>query len=196
VSQPLALTCPADITLCGSGAVSFPAPVASGGCGTVTTTCAPPSGSVFASGATTDVCTATDGAGVTATCSFQVVKQSGAFDGFLPPIGAIGGSFAAPVQSFKLGSTIPVKFRTLCDGTARTDGPAPLVTVAKWTDATTSATPIDATPTDAATDGDQARATGDQWHFNLSTQPLSSGVWQILVVLQGGATQSVFVELK
>jgi len=194
--EPPAISCPADIHLCGGGAVTWPAPVATGGCGTVSVECVPSSGSTFPEGSTTAVCEATDDAAATATCSFEVVAESGAFDGFLPPIGAIGGSFVAPVRAFKLGSTIPVKFRTLCGGAPRTGGQAPRIAVAKWSSSTTPATPIDATPTDAATEGDQARATGDEWHFNLSTKPLSRGVWQIVVTLEDGTTRSVFVELK
>jgi hypothetical protein len=158
--------------------------------------CAPSSGSTFPEGSATAVCEAADEGGATATCSFEVVADSGEFDGFLPPIDAIGGSFVAPVRAFKLGSTIPVTFRTLCGGAPRTGGRAPTIAIAKWSGSTTPAVPIDATPTDAATEGDQARATGDEWHFNLSTKPLSRGVWEIIVTLEGGTTRGVFVELK
>jgi hypothetical protein len=197
-APPPTISCPADIHLCTDGPVSFPAPVASGGCGQLAVACTSPSGSNFSSGATTDTCTATDGAGEQASCSFQVVRDPPAFDGFLPPIDGIGGSFAAPVRTFKLGSTVPVKFRELCGGAAVISGPAPQVTLVKWTDATDSTPSIDATPTDSATDGDQARLTGDQWHFNLSTAALSPGVWQVVVTLpgQGGAQRSVFVQLR
>jgi hypothetical protein len=38
-------------------------------------------------------------------------------------------------------------------------------------------------------------ATGE-WHFNLSTKPLSKGVWQIKTTLSDGNTHTVFIELK
>jgi hypothetical protein len=197
-APPPAISCPADIHVCTNSPVSFPPPVASGGCGQLAVSCTPPSGSSFTPGPTADVCTATDGAGEQASCSFQVIRDVPAFDGFLPPIDGIGGSFDAPVRTFKLGSTIPIKFRELCSGAALIGGPAPTITLVQWTDSTDSTPAIDATPTDAATDGDQARITGDQWHFNLSTAPLTQGVWQVLVTLpgQGGAQQSVFVQLR
>jgi hypothetical protein len=72
-----ALTCPPDLTvpndagLC-SAVVNYPDPVPTGGVGTVSIVCNPPSGSVFPVGATIVNCTATDEADQTATCSFTV----------------------------------------------------------------------------------------------------------------------------
>ena len=100
-----------------------------------------------------------------------------AFNGFYLPIGGsvengAGGSFANPVRSFKLGSTIPVKF-----GATWLNGGAALITgihtlqVVKYSNATTvEGEPIDATPTDSATTGNQFRLTGTDWHFHLSTK--------------------------
>jgi len=73
------LTCPAFITQ-GSGpgqcgaVVSFNVE-ASGKCGPITTTCAPPSGSFFLVGMTTVVCTASDTARNSSTCSFPLTVQ-------------------------------------------------------------------------------------------------------------------------
>lgn len=52
--------------------VTFPPPTASDDNPGVTTSCNPPSGSIFPVGTTTVTCTATDAAGNTATCSFTV----------------------------------------------------------------------------------------------------------------------------
>ncbi|HEY3128664.1 MAG TPA: HYR domain-containing protein [Acidobacteriota bacterium] len=71
---PPTITCPANITTstapgeC-SRVVDFSTPSGSTGS---TVTCSPSSGSVFQKGATTVTCTATDSAGVTASCSFTV----------------------------------------------------------------------------------------------------------------------------
>ena len=50
---------------------------------------------------------------------------------------------------------------------------------------------INATPTDAATTGNQFRltdgATGE-WHFNLDTKPLSVGTWKLTATLYASAT--------
>ncbi|MEY2428462.1 MAG: hypothetical protein QOJ40_1347 [Verrucomicrobiota bacterium] len=75
---PPAITCPPnivannDLNLCGA-TVSFPLPVASDLCSTVTNiTCLPPPGSFFPVGVTTVQCSATEAAGNTGTCSFTV----------------------------------------------------------------------------------------------------------------------------
>jgi subtilisin-like proprotein convertase family protein len=74
-SQTCSLTCSApviqgnDPNLC-SAVVSFASPTVTGSCGTVA--CAPPSGSIFPVGTTTDVCTATTQANATTTCSFPI----------------------------------------------------------------------------------------------------------------------------
>jgi len=75
------------------------------------------------------------------------------FEGFLPPIGgadATGGSARDPVGSYKLKSTVPIKMRLTCGGVPVTTGSHRLQ-VAKPSSATTSDTPIDATPTEGAT---------------------------------------------
>jgi len=75
-STPPQITCPADITVDstspGGAAVSF-APTASDTCsGPPTVVCAPSSGSGFPIGTTSIACTATDHAGNTVSCQFQV----------------------------------------------------------------------------------------------------------------------------
>ena len=55
-----------------SAVVNYPAPLVSGGTGSVVVVCNPPSGFAFLVGPTTVTCTATDASGTTATCSFNV----------------------------------------------------------------------------------------------------------------------------
>ncbi len=66
-------------------AVQFTTPAASDNRSAPTTACAPASGSTFALGATSVTCTATDGAGLTATTAFTVTVSTGADYVPLPP---------------------------------------------------------------------------------------------------------------
>ena len=77
-TQPPAITCPANITTKAAQAgdpcvvVNFTTPVATDNCPNPTVTCTPPSGTCFPVGTTTVTCTATDGSGNTASCTFKV----------------------------------------------------------------------------------------------------------------------------
>lgn len=70
----LAITCPvASAAQSFDGrpvVVTYPAPIATGGDGTVTTACTPPTGSSFAVGSTPATCTARDSRQQTASCTF------------------------------------------------------------------------------------------------------------------------------
>ena len=141
----------------------------------------------------------TDAAGNTATAT-RTVKVVYRFDGFLPPIGGAdgtGGSFDKPLRTFKLGSTIPVKFKISCGGAAVKDG-AHTLQVIKYNNATTASEPVDATPTDAATTGNQFRLVGDEWHFNLDTKAtgMTTGTWQLKATLSDGSVHIVWIALK
>lgn len=162
--------------------------------------CSPASGSGFPVGTTTVTCTATDANGNSSTSTFTVTRVALDFTGFLPPIGgadATGGSFASPVRTFKYGSTIPVKFGAFCGGTPVLTGVHRLQAI-KYSDATTAADPIDATPQDAATVGNQFRLADGQWHFNLDTRAtdLSVGIWQLRAILSDGSQHTVWIQLK
>ncbi len=76
-----AITCPANITLFGSGANcsavgTWTDPVATDNCGIASVVCDPPSGSVF-TGTTMVTCTATDINGNTSVCTFMVTVEDG-----------------------------------------------------------------------------------------------------------------------
>jgi hypothetical protein len=76
-TQPPVITCPANVVVVaptGSTGfvVNFPTPTASDNCGTVNVVCVPASGSTFPAGITTVTCTATDGSGNKAVCTFTV----------------------------------------------------------------------------------------------------------------------------
>jgi hypothetical protein len=80
-TTPPTITCPADINQpvdlgkC-TAAVTFLPPTISDDC-SVSAACTTPSGSAFPLGTTTDTCTATDQAGLTASCSFNVTVTAG-----------------------------------------------------------------------------------------------------------------------
>lgn len=163
-------------------------------------TYSPPSGSSFGAGATSVNCTVTDAAGNSSSTTFTVTREALTFSGFLLPIGgadATGGSFAAPVRTFKAGTTIPVKFSALCGGSAVTTGIHVLQAI-KFSDATTAGTPIDATPRDAATTGNHFRLVGEEWHFNLDLRGtgMTTGIWQLTATLSDGTEHLVWVQIK
>jgi hypothetical protein len=123
------------------------------------------------------------------------------FVGFLAPIGGTdssGGSFASPLRTFKMGSTIPVKFAVSCNGSAVLIGLHTLQAT-KYGNATTFGAPVDATPQDAATTGNQFRLTTDgQWQFNLDTRGtgMSVGTWRFIATLSDGSQHIVWIQLK
>jgi hypothetical protein len=122
------------------------------------------------------------------------------FVGFQAPIGGAddsGGSFAAPLRTFKMGSTIPVKFTASCYGDNLTTGVHKIQAI-KYSNATTFDTPIDATPQDAATTGNEFRFSGGNWHFNLDTRAtgMSIGIWQLIATLSDGSKHWAWIQVK
>jgi hypothetical protein len=132
-----------------------------------------------------------------------ILTACSVFNGFLSPIGGAvefgnGGSFNDPVRAFKLNSTIPVKFTAICFGAPLTTGVQTLQVI-KYSTATDGDTPIDATPTDAATDGNQFRFTGTEWHFNMNTKALggnAQGTYLLKATLFDGSSYTVWVSIK
>ena len=135
--------------------------------------------------------------------NLTILTACSVFNGFLQPIGGAvelgtGGSFGNPVKSFKLNSTIPVKFNAICFGVPLTTGIHTLQAI-KYSNSTTSEPAIDATPTDSATTGNQFRLTDGDWHFNLSTKGLGAngqGIWLLKATLFDGSTYTVWVSIK
>src|SRR4029079_15738854 len=105
-----------------------------------------------------------------------------------------GGSFADPVRAFKLNSSIPVKFSATCYGSPLLTGIHTLTAI-KYSSATTGDSPIDATPTDAATTGNQFRLTDSEWHFNLSTKGLTAGTWLLSATLVDGMQHTLCITI-
>jgi predicted alpha/beta superfamily hydrolase len=208
-TTPPSITCPAKVSVgCALDrlvVVTYPAPTVSDNCDPhPTVTCTPASGSAsFPIGVTTVVCQAVDAAGNSNSCSFTVTRASLGFTGFLSPIGGevalgTGGSFGTPLRAFKLGSTIPIKFSANCGGTPGSTGVHTLQAT-KYSSAVDSAPAIDATPTGAATTGNQFQLTDGttgEWHFNLNTGPLSVGTWKLTATLSDGSIHEVWITIK
>jgi hypothetical protein len=157
--------------------------------GAISPVCSRRSGSTFALGTTVVNCTASDSHGNTATGSFQIAVQYAGF-AFLPPVRADGSSI------FNLGSTVPVKFR-LSNGSASVTNAVATLSVAKISSGIVG-THMEATSTSAATTGNAFRydsASGD-YIFNLRTQPLSKGTWQLSVDLKDGVSRTVTISLR
>jgi hypothetical protein len=99
-----------------------------------------------------------------------------------------------------MGSTIPVKMILSCGGSPVLSGVHKLEAV-KYSDATTDGIPIDATPADQATTGNQFRLTdsaASQWQFNLDTKAtaMSVGIWLLRATLSDGSQHSAWIQIK
>lgn len=157
-------------------------------------------GAGFPVGVTTVVCTASDASGNTASCSFQVIRNPLEFSGFSYPIGgsdATGGCFINPLRAFKAGSTIPIKFTASSGGVPVLNGIHRLQAI-KYSDETTAGEPIDASPKDGASIGNQFRFVDGHWQFNLDTKAtgLTPGIWQLVATLSDGSKHTAWIQIK
>ena len=112
------------------------------------------------------------------------------FGGVQQPVNPDGSSI------FKLGSTVPVKFRLTDAGANPVAGAIAKIDVAKI-DNDVDGTFVEAVSTAAATTGNLFREAGDgQYTFNLSTKALSTGDWRVKVTLDDGTSYTVRISLK
>jgi hypothetical protein len=101
VETPPSITCPANQVLecTNGGAVATYSPTVVGGCGNVTTSCVPPSGTTFANDTTSHpTCTAVDELNQTASCSFDVTVHDTA-----GPVvtTTLGGTYWPPSHGYR-----------------------------------------------------------------------------------------------
>ena len=203
-TQAPSISCPANISIGCSVNALAPATFAA----TATDNCDPnptitysiQPGSGFPVGTTPVTCTATDSSGNQSSCTFNVTRAPLGFTGFLSPVGgadATGGSFSSPVRTFKLNSTIPVKFTSDCAGSPVLSGVHRLEVI-QYTSQTNADPPIDATPTDAATTGDEFQLNGSQWQFNLDTKAtgMTPGIWLLQATLSDGSQHTAWIQIK
>jgi hypothetical protein len=134
--------------------------------------------------------TATDNVGhaTTATCTTSVLYR---YSGVLQPVNPDGSSI------FKLGSTIPVKFSLADTASVPVGSAVANLTVAKITNEI-DGTYVEAVSTAAATTGTLFRydASGQQYIFNLATNGLSKGTWNLKVSLNDGASYTTRISLR
>ena len=152
-------------------------------CGDVPVVFTPASGSTFALGAHTVSYTATDEAGNQAAKTFDV-NVTVPWSGLNQPINRDGTS------SFKLGSTVPVKFNSFPG----------LHATLTWTksDSTPDGSEIEAVNSNPADTGNLFRydATAGQYIFNLGTKSLSAGDWYLHVFLGDGVDHVTKISLR
>jgi hypothetical protein len=113
-----------------------------------------------------------------------------AWSGVLQPLNADGSSI------FKLGSTVPVKFRFIGDSAGITDATAKLY-VAKFSDGAVGEE-VEAISTASAIESNQFRydPTGDQYVFTWSTRTLERGYYRLRIDLGDQTTNTVLVSLR
>jgi len=142
-------------------------------------------------GTNTFTLTATDEAGNTASQSTSFSARYN-FIGFLQPVLYDG------IRVFKLGSTVPVKFQ-LTDSTGAVISTATgTVTVQQFSGSAPVNDPLDGVSSGGSNSGDFFRydSTSSQYIFNLSTQPLPTGTWQVQAHLDDGSVHTVMIGLK
>lgn len=148
-----------------------PVPVVLAGADTAMPTFSPPVVGAYAFGLIVG-----DGATTSAPASVTVTVQY-RFDGFLSPLDG---------KSFRVGSTVPVKFRLLDAGGGRIGT------------ATASIRVVQVDPPGPQTVTGQFRYDPrmQQYVFNLKTKGLSAGLWRIDAILDDGTIHSVQIRLR
>ena len=147
--------------------------------GTVPVTFSQDPGTVFPLGTTTVTCTATDQAGRTATGTFTVTVNY-SWSGVVEPISSKGNS------TFKVGSTIPVKFRLTGESAAITDA-----TVGLYVDDEPALSTSAAGENLFRYDPDS-----DEYIFNLNTKGLDPGAHVLRIDFGDGTSYTVMITLK
>jgi hypothetical protein len=127
-----------------------------------------------------------------AGCTFTATRCCFAFEGFYAPINAVGGDCANPKYTARLGSVIPVKFKTTCGGAPYTSGNPPMFRVLRCSNGAPSGDPIAI---------EVVKFVAGEWHGNWDTSELvgnnaNKGVYQLIVTLQNGEERSVFIKLR
>ncbi len=185
---------PADIALTATSATGAVATYSPAGTdavdGSVAAACTPASGSTFALGTTQVSCTATDSKGNKSAAQVFNVTVTVPWSNLLQPINMDGTSV------FKLGSTVPTKFKLNGTASSVTNLTAKLY-YAKVS-STGTGTELEASSTAAADSGNTFRydSTAGQYIFNLSTKGWSEGTYQLRIDLGDGVKHTVNITIK
>lgn len=128
----------------------------------------------------------------------NTISQSAAFEvqyvfsGFLPPVVADGS------QVYKLGRTLPVKFQLQDADKVYVSTATARLTLQQFSDDLPIGDPVVVESMSGADTGNMFRYDSDnqQYIFNLNTNSLSAGAWQLLVRLDDGTTETGFIKFK
>ncbi len=185
---PFDIACPGDIVVpCDAPPLTTynPPAVATGVTGPFTVTYVPAPSELVLGVTNTVIATARDTNGCTVKCQFNVYRQPISFDGFYSPIGGAddtGGSCAAPLRIFKLGSNVAVKFDLVCNGLPVTSG-TPIISIRGCTGTFNFQGPF--------------QLVNSQWHFNIdSTVINAAGKYFITALLPDGSQHTTVLQFK
>ncbi|MBS4032005.1 MAG: HYR domain-containing protein [Clostridiales bacterium] len=144
----------------------------------------------FSPGSTVVTWTATDASGNSNTATTTVTANY-TFSGILQPINSNGTS------TFKLGSTVPVKFQLYDANDAFVTNAVARIYVTQISK-TVFGVEEEAVSTASATTGNFFRydSTDNQYIFNLGTKSLSRGTWYIYIELNDGSLKTVQISLR
>lgn len=131
--------------------------------------------------------TATDHYGNKSTATSTIWVDYG-FGGFLAPV-----SLAKP---FKLGSTVPVKFQLADAGGAIVTSAIARIQMQRFTNNEPAGDPIGVTSTSGADVGNYFRLSDGVYIYNLNSQNLEIGTYQIQALLDDGTTKVIGLSFK
>lgn len=190
---PPSIHCPGNISATATAStgafVSFPAPTASDCCSIPRVVCSPASGSAFPLGTSAVTCTATDGTGNQAQCTFSV-NVTYSWSGVMPPIKRDASSV------FKAGSTVPVSFQ-LNGASAGIKTALARLSYSKVSNGVPGAVhEADAPGGAKGSDFFKYDAACRNYLFNWSTKGLTAGIYQLQINLGDGVVHLANVTLK
>jgi len=155
--------------------VTFDKPAATDNSGQVQVACTPGSGSLFAIGRSSVVCTATDGAGNRAHSEFTVDVVYGICTQY---------DSEKPKQA---GSTIPLKLELCAADTSNLSSSSIVLHAVSLTHVSTNVTGEPEAPGNSQPDND-FRFTSPGYQFNLQTTGLAAGSWTLDFTVSGSPT--------
>lgn len=197
-TTPPVLTLPSSLAATatgGSATVTWSASALDVVSGATATVCTPASGSAFAVGATTVSCASTDGAGNTATRSFVVTveaEETCDVEGWMPPIDTPGHTKTG-INSFKAGSTIPVKILVGCEDGAGPDKTPRLHYAKVRADGSHGAMTAAKSRSETA---NLFKGAGNHWQYGWDARGLGKGTFLLFVDLGEGGYHTKLIELR
>ena len=176
-------TYPTNVVFACGDPLVYPTPQINGGCDAFLFSYNPPASALVPGVPTVVTATVTDTINnLSRVSQFTATRQALTFSGFFSPIGGTGGSCTTPFVTVNRGSNIPVKFEDFCQGVPFGAG-TPTLSILQC-------------PSGTVVNGGNFQMVQNVWHFNWDTTGLSRGAYQLIVTLQDGTTETVFVGVK